>query len=139
LNTFVASVIGRFFPGQRYRFTPIAPKTFQVSPAQKALLDQYDIRHIELHIVEGFYAPVQETRWGDFYRAEDYTFDQSTPNDAFFLRRRGDSFELRLGPVYSKLTPEDVSLWIDSLLKTSMSRIEWLSRNSSIPKVKPVH
>jgi hypothetical protein len=137
LNTIAALLINRFLPRQRYRLTPVAPSAYQVSDGQTELLKKYDIRVIELHVVDGFYAPVQETRWGDFYRAEDYTFDDTTPNDAFFLRKEGEGYELRLGPAFTKLSPEEVSVWVDSLLKTSISRIEWLTLNTRPNKLGP--
>lgn len=128
-------LVKRFVPHHWYRFTPIAPKSYAVSAEQRALLDQYDISHLEMHVVAGFQAPIQETRWKTG-RAEHYALDLELPHDVFFLRRVRKGYELRLGPTYTRQSPEEVSGWVDTLITTAARRIEWIqnSKQATAPR-----
>lgn len=120
-----STLVKRYLPRHWYRFTPVASKDYAISPAQAAILQRYGIYHVELHILEGLFAPVQETCWNG-ERAECYTFEQETPRDRFFLRKKRKGYELRLGPAYASQSPEEVARWVDAFLSTAVARIEWL-------------
>jgi hypothetical protein len=123
----LAALVIRFWPACRFLFTPVAPKSYVLTEVQKDLLKQFDIHRIELHVVKGLGGPVQETRWSGT-RAEDYVYHGDTPNELFFLRRVGKAYQLRLGPQYSRQTPQEIGAWVDSFLQTAMSRIDRISR-----------
>ncbi len=133
------ALVKRYLPRQWYRFTPVAPRGYAVTPAQAAILQRYGIYHLELHVVDGLLAPVLETFW-EKNRAEYYDFALESPKDRFFLRKRRKSYELRLGPAYACQSPEEVARWVDAFLSTAVARIEWLdSRHGSRKRPRAVH
>lgn len=138
MKTVAKILVKRFLPQHWYRFTPVAPKTYAVNDDQCAILEQYGIRHLEMHVVAGLPAPVQETCWTNG-RAENYTVDMELPHDVFFLRRVRKGYELRLGPSYARQTPEEVSGWVDTLLNTAARRIDWLQMNARPTRALTCH
>jgi hypothetical protein len=139
MKKIAGALVKRYLPRQWYRFTPVASPEYAVSPAQVAILQQYGIHHLELHILDGLRGPVQETFW-DSHRAEDYNFERDTPLDRFFLRKKSTGYELRLGPAYALQSPDEVARWIDAFLSTAVSRIEWLGRRSTaLPRPRTRH
>lgn len=137
MKTVAKVLVKRFLPRHWYRFTPVAPKSYTVNAEQRALLEQYDIRHLEMHVVAGLQVPVQETRWKNG-RAENYALDLALPYDVFFLRRVRKGYELRLGPSYARQSPEEVSGWMDTLINTATRRIEWIKNSKQTPRTAPL-
>jgi hypothetical protein len=131
MKTVAKVLVKRFLPHHWYRFTPVAPKGYAVNAEQHAILEQYGIRHLEMHVVAGLQAPVQETRWTNG-RAENYALDLELPHDVFFLRRVRKGYELRLGPSYARQSPEAVSGWVDAFISTAARRIEWIQSSKQV-------
>lgn len=124
MKNFVAWFVTNFLPSFAHFFAPAAPNGYALTDAQTAVLRQHDVHRLELRVFRHSILPVQVSYWGH-YRSEDFATSRNVLNDLLFIRRKGETYELRMGAQYSRQSPQQISGVVDILIETAISQIEY--------------